>query len=190
VIGALVGLFSGYYSGFFSNFLMRATDFFLSLPVTPLIIVLASIFGQNLLITIIVIGATSWPSTARIVRSQVLSIKERQFIERIRSIGASDLRILRVHILPNVMPLIYANTVLIIAGSVLAEATLAFLGLGDPVRVSWGTMLHYAFISGAAGRGVWWYLLPPGLGIVLLVLGFTLVGHTLDKILNPRLREF
>ncbi|MDR1514474.1 MAG: ABC transporter permease [Synergistaceae bacterium] len=190
VIGAFVGLFSGYYHGLFSNLLMRVTDFFLALPVTPLIIVLASVFGQNLLITIMVIGMTSWPSTARIVRSLVLSIRARQFVERVRAIGASDARILCVHILPNVMPLIYANTVLVIAGSVLAEATLAFLGLGDPVRVSWGTMLHYAFVSGAAGRGVWWYLLPPGIGIVLLVLGFTLVGNTLDKILNPRLREF
>jgi peptide/nickel transport system permease protein len=190
VIGALVGLLSGYFSGFFSALLMRITDFFLSLPVTPLIIVLASVFGQNLFITIMVIGMTSWPSTARIVRSQVLSIRALQFIERVRSIGATDIRIILVHILPNVMPLIYANTVLVIAGSILSEATLAFLGLGDPVRVSWGTMLHYAFVSGAAGRGIWWYLLPPGVGIVLLVLGFTLVGHSLDRILNPRLREF
>ncbi|MDR3322168.1 MAG: ABC transporter permease [Synergistaceae bacterium] len=190
VIGALVGLLSGYFSGFFSALLMRITDFFLSLPVTPLIIVLASVFGQNLFITIIVIGMTSWPSTARIVRSQVLSVRALQFIERIRSVGATDARIILVHILPNVMPLIYANTVLVIAGSILSEATLAFLGLGDPVRVSWGTMLHYAFVSGAAGRGIWWYLLPPGVGIVLLVLGFTLVGHSLDRILNPRLREF
>ena len=137
-----------------------------------------------------VIGLTSWPSTARIVRSQVISIRERQFIERIRTLGASDFRVIAVHIFPNVMPLIYANTVLVIAGSILSEATLAFLGLGDPVKVSWGTMLHYAFVSGAAGRKAWWYLLPPGFGILFVVLSFTLIGHTLDKILNPRLREY
>ena len=76
-----------------------------------------------------------------------------------------------------------------IAGSILAEATLAFLGLGDPVHVSWGTMLHFAFDSGATGRGAWWYVLPPGIGIVVVVLGFVLSGHTLDRILNPRLRS-
>jgi peptide/nickel transport system permease protein len=188
--GALAGLVSGYYSALFSRLLMRLTDFFLALPVLPLIIVLAAVFGQSIAITILVIGFTSWPSTARIIRAQVLSIRERQFIERVKALGASDVRVVCVHILPNVLPLIYANTVLVIANSILSEATLAFLGLGDPVSVSWGTMLHYAFVSGAAGRGAWWYLVVPGLGIVLIVLAFTLTGHTLDKIMNPRLREY
>ncbi len=190
LLGSLVGLLAGYYQGFLGTALMRVTDFFLVLPLLPLIIILAAIFGQNFAITVLVIGLTSWPSTARIVRSQVISLRERQFIERVRSLGATDLRIIGVHILPNVLPLIYANTVLVIAGSILSEATLAFLGLGDPVRVSWGTMLHFGFVAGAAGRGAWWYLLPPGLGIVLIVLGFTLTGHTLDQLLNPRLREY
>jgi len=190
MVGAAVGLVSGYYPRIIGTALMRVTDVFLALPVLPLIIVLAAIFGQSISITILVIGLTSWASTARIVRSQVLSIRERQFIERCRMVGASDARIIALHILPNVMPLIYANTILVIAGSILSEATLAFLGLGDPASVSWGTMLHYAFVSGAAGRGAWWYIVPPGVGILFVVLGFTLVGHTLDKILNPRLREF
>lgn len=190
VVGAIFGLVAGYYKGAIGTILMRITDFFLALPVMPLIIVLAAICGQSITITILVIGLTSWPSTARIVRSQVLTICERQYIERIKALGATDFRIIFVHILPNTLPLIYANTVLVIAGSILSEATLAFLGLGDPVNVSWGTMLHYAFASGAAGRGAWWYLIPPGLGILAVVLAFTLVGHTLDKIMNPRLREF
>jgi len=121
-------------------------------------------------------------------RSQVLTVRERQFILRIRSLGATGYRIVVSHILSNVLPLIFANTVLVIAGSILAEATLAFLGLGDPVHVSWGTMLHFAFETGATGRGAWWYVLPPGIGIVIVVLGFILAGHTLDRILNPRLR--
>jgi peptide/nickel transport system permease protein len=190
LVGTIVGLVAGYYPGFWGNLLMRLTDFFLVLPLLPLIIILAAIFGQSFFITILVIGLTSWPSTARIVRSQVLSLRERQFVERVRAMGATDFRILGIHILPNVLPLIFANTVLVIAGSILSEATLAFLGLGDPVRVSWGTMLHFAFVAGAAGRGAWWYLAPPGIGIVLVVLGFILTGHTLDGILNPRLRDY
>lgn len=189
LLGAVIGLIAGYYQARVGNLLMRLTDFFLVLPMLPLVIVLAVIFGQSFAIIILVIGLTGWPSTARITRSQVISLRERQFIERIRSLGATDFRIIMVHILPNVIPLIFANTVLVIAGSILSEATLAFLGLGDPVRVSWGTMLHYAFEAGAAGRGAWWYLVPPGFGIVFIVLGFSLTGHVLDRILNPRLRD-
>lgn len=188
LVGAVIGLIAGYYPGWLDSVSMRVTDFFLVIPTLPLVIVLAALFGQSLSIIILVIGLTGWPGTARIVRSQVLSLRERQFVTRIRSFGASDVRIIGFHILPNVLPLIFANTVLVIAGSILSEATLAFLGLGDPVHVSWGTMLHFAFVSGATGRGAWWYFLPPGVGIVLVVLGFTLLGHTLDRILNPRLR--
>jgi peptide/nickel transport system permease protein len=189
LVGSVVGLVSGYFGRWIDASLMRVTDFFLVLPTIPLVIVLAAIFGQSLGILVLVIGLTAWPAVARIVRSQVLSLRERQFMMRIRSMGASHMRLITRHILPNVAPLIFANAVLVIAGCILAEATLAFLGLGDPTHVSWGTMLHFAFVTGAVGRGAWWYFLPPGLGIVSVVLGFTLAGHTLDRILNPRLRE-
>ena len=188
LLGASIGVVAGYYGRWTDALLMRVTDFFLVLPQLPLVIALAAFFGQNLLIIVIVIGMTGWPTTARIVRSQTLSLRERQFVTRVRSLGASNTRILRVHILPNVMPLIFANTVLVIGGAILAEATLSFLGLGDPVQISWGTMLHFAFESGAIGRGAWWYFVPPGVGIVLVVLAFTLIGHAIDQALNPRLR--
>lgn len=188
ILGAGIGIVAGYLGRWPDTVLMRITDFFLVLPQLPLVIALAAFFGQNLGVIILVIGMTGWPTTARIVRSQTLSLRERQFITRVRSLGASHLRILRVHILPNVMPLIFANTVLVIGGAILAEATLSFLGLGDPVQVSWGTMLHFAFESGAIGRGAWWYFVPPGVGIVVVVLAFTLTGHAIDQALNPRLR--
>ena len=188
ILGAAIGIVAGYYGRWIDNTLMRLTDFFLVLPQIPLVIALAAFFGQSLGIIILVIGMTGWPTTARIVRSQTLSLRERQFITRVRSLGTPDSRILRVHILPNVMPLIFANTVLVIGGAILAEATPSFLGLGDPVQVSWGTMLHFAFDSGAIGRGAWWYFVPPGIGIVIVVLAFTLTGHAIDQALNPRLR--
>jgi peptide/nickel transport system permease protein len=188
ILGAGIGIVAGYYGRWIDNLLMRLTDFFLVLPQIPLVIALAAFFGQSLGIIILVIGMTGWPTTARIVRSQTLSLRERQFITRVRSLGTPDSRILRVHILPNVMPLIFANTVLVIGGAILAEATLSFLGLGDPVQVSWGTMLHFAFDAGAIGRGAWWYFIPPGVGIVIVVLAFTLTGHAIDQALNPRLR--
>lgn len=189
VIGSIVGLMSGFYGKTIDAILMRVTDIFLVIPFLPLMIVLAALLGPSLWNIIFVIGITGWPATARVVRSQVLSIKERQFILRIRALGASDSHIIVKHISPNVFSLIFANTILTIAVSILAEAVLSFLGLGDPLHISWGTMLHFAFESGAAGLGAYWYLLPPGIAIVMVVLGFTLMGYAFDEILNPKLRE-
>lgn len=188
VLGAGLGLVSGYYAGWRDTVLMRITDFFLVLPTLPLIIVLAALFGQNVIITSLVIGLTSWPQTARIIRSQVLSLRERPLIQRIRSLGARDSRIMFRHILPNVAPLIFANLALVLSGAILAQAALAFLGLGDPVQVSWGTMLHNAFDAGAMSLGAWWYFVPPGLGIVAMTLGFALIGNSMERVLNPRLK--
>ncbi len=188
IIGAGIGIISGYYRGPTDTSLMGFTDFFLVVPALPLMIVLGAIFGQSLGIIIIVIGVLSWARTARIVRSQTLSLRERQFIPRARSLGASNWRIIRTNIAPHLLPLIVANTVLVVAGCILAEATLSFIGLGDPNRISWGSMLHFAFASGAIGRGAWWYFLPPGLGILFVVLAFTLIGHALERITNPRLK--
>ncbi len=188
VLGAGLGLVSGYYAGWRDTVLMRFTDFFLVLPTLPLIIVLAALFGQSVIITSLVIGLTSWPQTARIIRSQVLSLRERPLVQRIRSLGARDSRIMFRHILPNVAPLIFANLALVLSGAILAQAALAFLGLGDPVQVSWGTMLHNAFDAGAMSLGAWWYFIPPGVGIVAMTLGFALIGNSMERVLNPRLK--
>ena len=168
---------------------LRLTDWFLVIPWLALAIVLASIFGQSMTIIILVIGLTSWPSTSRIVRAQTLSVKERPYVERARALGASDWHLVTRHILPNVFPVIFANTVLIVAIAILSETTLSFLGLGDPLHVSWGTILEFAFSAGASTIGAWWWLVAPGVSIVLVVLAFTMCGYALDEILNPRLRQ-
>lgn len=189
VIGTSVGILSGYAGGQVDNVLMRLTDIFLVLPWLPLMLVLAALLGASIWNIIFVIGITGWAGTARIVRAQTLSEKERQYIERARSIGASDLHIVWHHIFPNVFPLIFANTILVTAVSILSETTLSFLGMGDVSRPSWGTTLHFAFESGALSNKAYWYFLPPGLCVLMLVLSFTLMGFALDEIVNPKLRE-
>jgi peptide/nickel transport system permease protein len=188
-IGALVGVTAGFFGGWIGNLLMRFTDWFLVIPFLPLAIVLAAILGRGLFVIAFVIGITTWPGTARVVRAQVLTLKERPYVERARALGASNRQIIARHILPNVFPLIFANTILVVAVAILTEATLSFLGLGDPFSVSWGSILESAFAEGAISLGAWWYLVPPGLCIVLVVLGFTMCGYAFDEILDPRLRE-
>jgi peptide/nickel transport system permease protein len=189
VVGSTLGILSGYRGGWTDRVLMRLTDWFLVIPWLALAIILASIFGQSLLIITLVIGLTSWAGTARLVRSQVLSVKERPFVERARGLGASDTQVVVRHVLPNVFPVIFANTILTVALSILAETTLSFLGLGDPLRISWGAILEMAFEAGASTIGAWWWLGAPGVCIVLVVLAFTMCGYALDEILNPRLRK-
>jgi peptide/nickel transport system permease protein len=187
VIGTLVGLVAGYYGGSIGNLLMRVVDFLLVIPSLPLMMVIVALWGRGLWKIILVIGILGWTWTARLVRSQVLSIKERQFVLRARSLGASNLLIIRRHIFPQVLPLIVAQTVLSISGVILYESTLAFLGLGDPLQVSWGMMLNFAFNRGLSARA-WWFVLPPGFAIVWVSVGLVLIGNTLEEIFNPRLR--
>ena len=188
VIGTLVGLASGYFGGWVGAALFRVTEWFLAIPFLPLAIVLATVLGRSLLNIVIVIGVTSWPSTALLIRSQTLSIKERTYLERARVLGAGRWHQMRKHVLPNVMPMVFANTTLTVAVAILTETTLSFLGLGDPTRVSWGSMLDDAFAVGAITTGAWWFIVPPGVCVVLVVLAFTLIGQALEEVLNPQLR--
>ena len=189
VIGGVVGIVAGYRGGGTSTLLMRLTDFFLVIPEIALQIVIVAIVGQSLLNIILVIGVLGWATTARLVRSQTLSVRERKFVLRARAIGAGDTHILRRHVVPAVLPLMIANTVLVISLAILSESTLAFIGLGDPTVISWGQMLNFAFNRGAISAGAWWALIPPGLAIVWVVLATTLLGTALEDALNPRLKR-
>jgi peptide/nickel transport system permease protein len=202
VIGSVLGIVSGYVGGRLDAVIMRIADFFLVIPTFVLAIILTAIIKDllgaasreilgirlGLVAIIVVIGITSWSSTARILRAQTLSLKERAFVDRARAIGAGSGHIMWRHILPNVTNLVVANAVLVFAGAVLTETTLSFIGLGDPLQPSWGQLLESAREVGAASLGAWWYFIPPGLCIVLVVFAFTLLGSALDDILNPKRR--
>ena len=189
LLGSVVGLVGGYYGGWTDKILDALENWFLVIPTLPLMIVLARLLDPSLTVLIVVIGLTSWAGTGRIVRAQVLTLRERAFVERARALGAGNPYIIRTHILPNTLPLIFANTVLIVAVAILSEAALSFLGLGDPTRISWGTMLENAFESGAPSREAWWYVIPPGLCITTLVLAVSVLGYLFEEYINPRLRE-
>lgn len=201
-LGTLLGIVSGFVGGKVDSLIMRVTDFFLVVPTFVIALILAPIvlelvgargeilgFRVTLFVTILVIGITSWAGTARIIRSQTLSLRERAFVDRARVIGGGRGHIMASHVLPNVMPLVVANTVLTIVGAIWVESALSFIGLGDPFQPSWGTILYFAQQAGAAGAGAWWYIGAPGVAIVLVVLSFTLVGNALDEALNPKLGQ-
>ena len=189
VIGTVVGVAAGFFGGRPGGLLMRLTEWFLVIPFLPLALALAAVLGPSVGNIILVIGITSWPSTARLVRAQVLTVKERLYVDRSRALGATSRHLMGRHILPNVAPLILANTTLTVPIAILSETTLSFLGLGDPSRPSWGKMLQDGFANGALSQHAWWYYVPPGLGVMLVVLAFVLCGHALEEILDPRLRE-
>jgi peptide/nickel transport system permease protein len=186
VLGSSFGLLAGHYGGWFGKALMHVTDWFIALPSLPLAMSLAAVIGQGTASITVAIAVTSWASTARLVRAQTLSVEARPFIERAKALGAGNSQVMLRHVLPNVTPLILVSSTLTVASAILSEATLTFLGLGDPTSVSWGSMINSAFSGGAVTAGAWWYLLPPGVAILIVVLGFTLTGRAVEHVLNPR----
>ncbi len=187
-IGTFVGVIAGYYGKMIDTLLMRTTDIFLVLPFLPVVLVLVSIARPSIWIIIFVLSALGWPGIARVIRAQVLSLKERPFVDAARVAGASDTRLIFLHLTPNVLPFSFLYMSLGVAAAIITEAALSYLGLGDPNVTSWGGMLS-TLITLGGGLYYWWWLLPPGLAITFLSLGFYLLGRGFDEIINPRLRR-
>ena len=188
LVGGAVGVLAGYFGRWVDVVLMRITDYFIAIPDVPLMIVVAAIWGPSLFHIIMVIGLLLWTSTARVIRAQVKSVRERVYVQRARSIGAGHVRIIFRHVLPQIAPLLIANTVLTIAVAIFDETALAFLGLGDPSRISLGKVIQNAFQRTAVSSGAWWAIVPPGALVALLILSCSLIGQALEDALNPRLR--
>jgi peptide/nickel transport system permease protein len=186
-IGTLLGITAGHFRGGYATVLMRITDWFLVMPTLVLAIALATVMSRSLGTVVLAIGVTTWPTTARLVRAQTLAVESRPYIERATALGGGHWHIMSRHVLPNVMPLVLAQATLMVSAAILAEATLAFLGLGDPTVVSWGGLLQEAREAGAVSSGDWWYLVPPGIAVAAVALAFTLCGRAVEQALNPRL---
>jgi len=185
-IGLVVGLVAGYVGGAADQLLMRFNDLLLVLPGLPLLIVLVAVIGARIENLVFLLGILGWNGFARVVRSQVLSLRERNFVEAAKAAGAGTGHILLRHILPSVMSLVYISLATAVPGAITAEAALAWLGFYDPSRMSWGRMLHECFAAGATKN--WWWIVPPGICIALIAVSFILLGYALDEILNPKLR--
>ena len=188
VIGGGIGIVSGYYGGMMDVSLMRITDYLLVIPDLVFMIVIADVWGASLFHVIMVIGILEWTSTARIIRAQVMSLRERVYVKRTRALGAGNMRILWRHVLPQVGPLLIANTVLTIAIAIYLETALAFLGLEDPSVTTWGTILEHAFQRTAISSGAWWAIVPDGFVIAAVIVGCFLFGQAVEDALNPRLK--
>ncbi len=188
VVGTLIGLVSGYFGGWTDEALMRLTDIAFGIPFLPFALVVISITAPSLAIVIILVIFFLWRTTARVIRAQVLSLKSRPFVWAARAAGASEWKILFVHIAPNVLPLSFLYMAIGVQGGVMLEAALSFLGFGDPNVVSWGSMLNEAFKAGAM-RTAWWWVLPPGICLSLFVISVFMVTRAYEELLNPRLRE-
>jgi len=187
-IGANFGLLAGYYGGRIDSILMRITDVVYSIPFTPFIIVLVALLRPSILYVVLALSLLMWRAPARVIRSQVLGLSKRPFIKAAKVSGASDLRIVYLHIAPNIMPLVLLYLATNVAWAITAEAGISFLGLGDPGLVSWGRMLHLCYMVGAI-RVAWWWLWPPGICIILVTVAIYLISHAFEEIANPRLRK-
>jgi len=189
IIGTFFGLISGYYGGWVDAIIMRIVDILYGIPLMPSVFVLIVLLGANIWNFIIVVSLISWRGTARILRSQVLSLRERSFVKAAKVTGASHKRIIFIHIFPNVISLIFLQMTLAVVWVIMTEASISFVGFGDPQRLSWGQILHMAFLTGSA-RVAWWWIVPPGFAIMLLCLGIYFFSKFLEKVIDPKFHNY
>ncbi|MFW6335427.1 MAG: ABC transporter permease [Desulfosalsimonas sp.] len=189
VLGTLIGMIAGYAGRLTDGLLMRFADMVMVMPSLLVVLLLASLFGQlNIWIIVLLIALFRWPGVSRVIRSQTLSLKQRPFIDMARVAGASHLRIIFRHILPNVLPMAFLYMTFRVTSAIIVEAALAFLGFGDPNTVSWGMMLQWVWKTGHMFQAPYW-LLPPGICISLITLSFYMIGRAMEEVLDPRLRR-
>jgi peptide/nickel transport system permease protein len=184
-IGLFYGVVAGYRGKRIDETMMRVNDIFYALPTLPLLILLTIIYGSNIFLIIGFLLIFSWMGTAKVIRSIALQMRNFQYVEAAKLMGQSDLKVIFKHIIPQLLPLTFASVAIAVPAAILTEAALSFLGLGDPSLPTWGQLLHEANTADAASRGIWWWIVPPGLMIALTALAFFLIGDTLDAIANP-----
>jgi peptide/nickel transport system permease protein len=193
IAGVLVGLIYGVVAGYKGNRtdegLMRVSDIFYSLPTLPILIILSVTVGRSIFLIVGFLVIFGWVGMAKVSRSIALQLKNMQYVEAAKLMGQSDIKIIFKHIIPQLLPLTFASIAIAVPSAILVEAGLSFLGLGDPSIPTWGQILHDAKEAGAAARGIWWWIVPPGLMVAITGLAFVLIGNALDKIINPRSRK-
>jgi len=187
ILGLNIGLIAGYFGGWVDSVLMRITDIVFGVPVLPFAIVALSLLDRRTLWIIALMALLFWPITARVVRSQVLSLRERPFVDAARISGAGHLRIIYRHIMPNVLPQAFVHGVFGVAWAITTEASINFLGFGDPFAMSWGTIIYDVFTS-MVSYSAWWWFVPPGLCIIIVVTSFYFIGQAFEEVANPRLK--
>ncbi|MCY3982113.1 MAG: ABC transporter permease [Alphaproteobacteria bacterium] len=189
LIGTLVGLIAGYFGGIADIVLMRAADIAFGIPFLPFVIVLAAFLEPSIWNVVLAMALILWRDTGRVIRSQVLTLRTRAYVEAARACGSSDLKIVFRHIAPNILPLSFLYGSIAIGWAILTEASIAFLGFGDPETISWGYMLQDAFASAALSQGAFHWFVPPGLCIILVVVAGFFISRGYEEVLFPKLKE-
>lgn len=189
IIGLVYGVFAGYKGKKTDETLMRFNDVIYALPALPLLIILAVTIGNNVFLIVGFLMIFGWVGVAKVSRSMAIQIKTLQYVEAAKMMGQKDIKIIFKHILPQLLPYAFASIAISVPAAITTEAGLSFLGLGDPTFPTWGQILHDANSFGAAARGLWWWILPPGIMIAVTGLAFVFIGNAMDTIANPRLRR-
>lgn len=188
-IGVIFGVTSAFFGGWVDSAMMRIFEIFVSVPIIPVLIVLSALYKPSIWNLIFIMCIFYWTGPVRTVRSMAMQIKEETYIEAAHALNASNSRIIFKHMIPQLIPYAFANMALTVPGAIVAEASISLLGLGDASIVTWGQILHSAMSNSAVLKGLWWWVVPPGLMIALLGMTFAFLGFSMDKILNPKLKS-